>query len=168
MVDVVHRHAVQQEEVLVWPAAAHIHARHAFRTALHARHQLHHFDDVGLAKDDGHRFDLLHGYLDAAGDGTLYVLGAFAYYLYFLQRVGTLQFGVEALVGVESQGVELGFASHKRDSDYGFVVFECEAVAAVLVGDGAFVREGVVDGSADECFTSFGVGDSSADGVLGP
>ena len=38
----------------------------------------------------------------------------------------------------------------------------------MLVGDGAFVREGVVDGSADECFTSFGVGDSSADGVLSP
>ena len=150
MVHIVHGDAVKHEQVLVGAATAHIHARHALVAVLHAGQELDGLNHVGFAEEHGDGPHLLHGYLDAAGDGTLYVLGALAYYLYFLQRVGALQFGVEALVGVESQGVELGFASHKRDADDGFVAFEGETVASVLVGDGALAGDCVVDGGTDE------------------
>ncbi len=96
-------------------------------------------DDIGLAEKHGHGFDLLDGYLDAAGDGALDVLDALAHYPYFLQRVGTDEFGVDAVVGIEGDGMELGFASHEGDADNGCVALEGEAVAAMLVGDSTFV-----------------------------
>ena len=165
MVDVVHGYAVEEEEVLVGATAADIHACSALTAVLHAWEELDGFDDIGFTEKHGHGFDLLDGYLDAAGDGALNVFDTLAHYPYFLQRVGTDEFGVDAVVGIEGDGMELGFASHKGDADNGCVALEGEAVAAMLVGDSTFVRKGVVDGGTDERFAGLGIGDGAGDGV---
>ena len=117
VVYVVHRHTVQQEQVLVGAAAAHIHARHALCTALYAGQQLHHFDNVGLAKDNGHRLHLLHGQLDDASLRTLHMLDAFATHRHLLQHHRPMQFHVQSVVLTHRQRVVLGFVAHKRNAD---------------------------------------------------
>ena len=101
VVHVVHGDAVKHEQVLVGATTAYIHARHSFVAVLHTRQKLDGLNHVCLAKEHGNGPHLFHGYFDAAGDGTLYVLGAFAYYLYYLKRACALQFGIEALIATE-------------------------------------------------------------------
>ena len=101
VVHVVHGDTVKHEQVLVGATTAYIHARHSFVAVLHTGQKLDGLNHVCLAKEHGNGPHLFHGYFDAAGDGTLYVLGAFAYYLYYLKRACALQFGIEALIATE-------------------------------------------------------------------
>ena len=117
MVHVVHRHTVQQKQVLVGAAATHIHARHALCAALYAWQQLHHLDNVGLAKDDGHRLHLLHGQLNHTSLRTLHVLDAFATHRHLLQHHRPVQFHVQSVVLAHRQRVVLCFVAHKRNAD---------------------------------------------------
>ena len=167
VVDVVHGYAVQEEEIFVGSTATDVHACSAFTAVLDAGEELDGFDYIGFTEKHGHGFDLLDGYLDAAGDGALDVLDTLAHYPYFLQCVGTDEFGIDTMVGIEGDGMELGFASHKGDADDGCVALEGEAVAAVLVGDGTFVRKSVVNGGTDERLSCLGISDDAGDGVLG-
>ena len=67
VVDVVHRHAVEEEEVLVGATATDVHAGHALAAVLDTGQELDGFDHVGLAKEHGDGFDLLDGDFDHAG-----------------------------------------------------------------------------------------------------
>ena len=78
MVDVVNRNTIEEDEVLVGPAAPYIKATCAFGAALHTRHQLKGFDEVGLSQKHGDlcgflRIQLYAAHLRAAqiGDGSL-------------------------------------------------------------------------------------------------
>ena len=64
MVDVVERDAVEEEEVLVRAASAHVHAAGAFVTGLYAGEELDGFNDVGFAKEDGDGFELFNGHFE--------------------------------------------------------------------------------------------------------
>ena len=60
---IVDRNAIQQHQVLVGAAAAHIQAVLAFTTRLHAGQQLQGLEHVHLPEQGRNAFDLLHGHL---------------------------------------------------------------------------------------------------------
>ena len=63
VVDIVDRHTVEEQQVLVGTAATHIHACRGFRAVLHTWQQLDGFQHVGFAKQSRDAFNLLHGQL---------------------------------------------------------------------------------------------------------
>ena len=71
MVHVVDGHAVQQDEVLVRTAAAHIEAGRTLAAALHARHHLQDFQHIGFAEEDRRVPDLDQGNVHGAQIGAL-------------------------------------------------------------------------------------------------
>ena len=164
VVDVVHGHAVKEEEVLVGAAAADVHAGHALAAVLDTGQELDGFDHVGLAKEHGDGLDLLDGDFNYTGLRTFDMLGALAGDFDFGEGGGAVELDIETVVAVELEVEELGLATHKGDTDDGMAVAQGEGVAAMLVGDGAFVGEGVEDGGADEGLAGAGVDDGAGDG----
>ena len=64
VLSIVDGNPIQQEQVLIWPAAAHINAGKAFQPALHPRKQLDGFDDIRFSEERRSRFYNLQGHLD--------------------------------------------------------------------------------------------------------
>lgn len=95
------------------------------------------------------------------------MLGALAGDFDFGEGGGAVELDIETVVAFQLEVEELGLASHKGYADDGVAVAQSEGVAAMLVGDGAFVGEGVVDGGADEGLAGAGVGDGAGDGEGG-
>ena len=163
--DVVERHTVEQEEVLVGAATTHIHAAVAFAAALHTGHQLQGFDDVGFAEEHRHRLDYLDGHLHSAHLRRPHVTRALGGDGHLVECDALAQTHVEFAVGVEPETKILGFVAHEGDAQVDAVALEGQRVVAVEVGDCPFAAAGVEDGGTDEGLTVFGIGDSAADGV---
>ena len=76
---VVHRHSVDEDEVLIRPTAGHVETRGPFRPTLNARKKLDHFEQIRLSEQDRqvfHRLDVqidrthLGAFLNFAGTNT--------------------------------------------------------------------------------------------------
>ena len=166
--DVVEWHAVEEEEVLVGSAAAHVHAAVALAAALHAGHELQGLDDVGLAEHHGYGLDLLHGHLRGAHLRRACVADTFADDDDLVELQAGREAHVELAVAVEGEREELGFIAHILHLEFHVAGGQCQRESAVGVGDGAFAAAGVDDGGTDECLAALGVADGAADGTVLP
>ena len=164
--DVVEGHAVEEEEVLVGAAAAHVHAAVALAAALHAGHQLQGLDDVGLAEHHGYGLDLLHGHLRGAHlrrAGVAHALGGDDH---LVELHAGHELDGELTVGGVGELEELGLVAHILHFELHVATGgQGEREAPVGVGDGAFAAGGVDDGGTDEGLAALAVADGAADGI---
>ena len=162
--DVVEGHAVEEEEVLVGAAAAHIHAAVALAAALHSGHELQGLDEVGLAEHHGHGLDFLHGHHVGAHLRRARVARALGGDDHLVEGDAGRQFDVDLTVLVEPELEELGLIAHIGDLEVDGVAAHGEGVVAVDVGHGSLAAAGVEHRGADEGLAGGGVGDGAADG----
>ncbi len=72
MGDVVNRHPIQQNEVLIGAAPAYVQAVLPLPPRLYARQQLQGLEHVHFAQQCRYALDLLHGHINAAHLGALF------------------------------------------------------------------------------------------------
>ena len=164
MAGVVHRGLVQQDQVLVRAAAAHIEAAVTLPVALHAGQVLDRLQDVHLAQQRGQRLQLGDVHVHAAHvRGFRLALGPFALHLHGFHH---LHHGAELQVHLPVRG-EVHPPLHVRIAH----VFHHQRIGArlqrggvvtVVVGGHALVQLLNEDGGPDQRLAGGGIGDITA------
>ena len=166
VVDVVQRHAVKQEQVLVGTAAAHIHTRHTLRAALHAGQQLQGLQHVGFAKKHGYRFDLLYRYVDGTHLRRAVRADAVGTDSDGLQLGARFHLDVHFLVSSQFDGVEHRLVAHIRHPEHHFALGQRQRVAAFGIGQRALARQHIVYRGAYQRLAARRRADGAADGIV--
>ena len=164
--DVVERHTVEQEKVLVGAATTHIHSAVAFATALYAWHQLQGLDNVGLAEHYRHRLDFLDRHLRGAHLRRACVADLLAHDGHLFEFERRHQFDAELAVAVKLDGEGLWLIAHELDLHLHGAFLQRERIVSIGVGHRAFATVCVYHRGADKCFATFGVGDGAAERVV--
>ena len=166
MVDVVERHAVQENQVFVGAAATHIHPCRALGARLHARQQLQGLDDIGLAKQGRHLFQLHDGQLDGAHLGAFHVaLHRPCRHGHFVQLVRLGDGDVDDGVVCQAESRLEGGIAHKRGLQAHLALAELQGVVTEVVGHRPLHGRRLVHRSADEGLLALAVHDVATDGV---
>ena len=168
VVDVVERHPVEQEQVLVGTAAAHIETAGALGARLDARHELKRFQYIGFAKQYGDGFDMLKRHLDGAylrRAQASDTLGAHGDLFQFDARIERhVEFEIARKHGVE---LERSVSHVAHPKAHAVVLRHGEAVEAVGVAQHTFAAAFVHHRRADERLAALAVGDDAADRLGG-
>ena len=152
---VIHHRIVQNYQVLVGAAAAHVNARLAFGAFLHAWHELQHAQHVFFSQESGYFLDLAHGNFDLAHLHvvTHAVLRAPLRHHYFVQSPPWHEADVEFLVFVEGNFLAHATVAHKRKRQrYRVGGGQRERVKPVGIGTGANGGGGQINVYANEQF----------------
>ena len=166
---VVDRGVVEQDEVLVRAAAAHVQAAHPLGTRLHPGQQLQGLEHVDLPHEGGGALDLPDRHLHDAHPRLLLdrvePLGFGLHRLHFQGRrlEGDVELQVAAEVGGEGVAAIADVGDHhpERTGRQG------EAEEAEAVGRRALLQVRLVQDRPDQLLAAGGVLDVAAEGVLG-
>ena len=162
---VIDGYAVEQYEILIGAATAHVQAGLAFASGLHARQQLQGFEDVHFTHEGGKFFDLLYGHGGLAHLGVaLNAIYFFGYDFYFLQDLSLGEPDVELEVLVEQEAQFLSFIAYVREQQINAVRRQGKAEKAIGVGNGTLFGAQVKDRGGDEFFAAICILHIAADG----
>ena len=137
MLGVVEGDAVEQQEVLLRSAAAHIDAAEAFGAALHARHELDGLEHVVLTEEHRSVFYHLHRQFDGAHFGTGDAGVFTGHHRRLLERRSGGQMDVDGGVALEVQFQRLLGVANVREGEIVLALRKRQRVEAVSVGNGA-------------------------------
>ena len=159
MVDIINRYAVQEDEVLVRAAAAHIQAGEAFVAALHAGHHLDGLEHIGLAEEHRGIAHLGDGHFNRAKVGGVDAGFARGHHHGLLQEGRRFHHHVDHSVPLDVQRHSDGLIAQITVLKVVAASRNGEGVVAEYIGYGTRAHVGVFrkQTRADEGFTGFRV-----------
>ena len=167
MVNIIQGYAVQQEEVLVRPSATHIHTAGPLVARLHTRKQLDSLEDVGLAKQNGHCFELLHRHLQCRYLRRLARIDSLGGDNHLLKQDAGAQAVVANHVALHSECVADRLVAHKGNTQKSRRLLQRQGITAVDIGSGALAATRVNHRGANQCLSSGVVDHCARHCVLG-
>ena len=165
---VVEGHAVQQNQVFIRSAAAHVDARGAFAAGLHAREQLDGFENIHFSTDGGDAFDLRDRHFDGRHLRRLRARdGLMRHDRHLFQTRVAMERDGDKRIFPEVQHYRLGrMVAHVADLHRVLAGGQRQGVESGGVRHRTVLRDRIQHGRTDEALARLGVRHIAVDGVL--